>query len=208
MAIRMICYSKHSTLTFFYGGAVKDKIENQHPQDRLMFNLATKDNWSLKKIGEHIGHVSKQRVSQRIHHLRDSPIDPYRAKRPSPEQIVNACDRAYSLQAAAKSLSVSTETLHRILSQYELLIHYKKTWKEKKKRLHRRRLIKILRLIAKKIGHTPTIREINELATKHKDRIPYHTAWTESFGSFRNAHIVAELTPNNRGRNGTKQKAS
>lgn len=174
-----------------------------------MHKLATVDNWPLKQIGEHLGHVTKQRVSQRIHHLQITPIDPYRGKRPSPERIVATCDSSYSVAEAAKKLGISDTMLAKMLRDYELLSKYKLLWKEKKRRLLRRRLIRIMRLIAKHLGRTPDIDTLNIIARKSKGRIPYFTSWVNAFDSFRNAQIAANLTPNNRGRgNHLNKKAS
>ena len=178
---------------------MKDKIENQHPLDRLMHKLATVDKWTLEKIGEHLGHVTKQRVSQRIHHLQITPIDPYRGKRPNPEKIVAICDHTYSVTEAAKRLGISDVMLTKMLREFELLIKYKALWKEKKRRLQERRLIRIMRLIAQHLGRTPDIYTLNAIARESKGRIPYFTAWVSAFGSFRNAQIESGLVPNNRG---------
>lgn len=184
---------------------MKDNIENQHPQDRLMRKLAIEDNWPLTKIGEHLGHVTKQRVSQRIHHLQITPIDPYRGRRPSPEKIVAICDHSYSVTESAKKLGISDTMLAKMLRDYELLSKYKTLWKEKKRRLLERRLIRIMQLIAKHLGRTPDIDTLNAIARESKGRIPYFTSWVNAFGSFRNAQIAADLTPNNRGRQHNKK---
>jgi hypothetical protein len=191
---------------------VSRKITEPHPQDRLIHHLATVDKWSLKRIGQAIGGVTKQRISQRIHHLQGSALDWLRAKRPDPEKLIAVCDNSYSAIEASRKLGIGEGLLSSTLKQLELLQRYKTFWKvrrsERDRKLHKRRLIRIMRLVARHLGHTPSLDEMNFFAKKSKGRIPYHSSWVAAFGSYRNGQIAAGLTPNNRGGGKHTQKAS
>ncbi len=185
-------------------GIVTEKASHiPHPRARLMHYLAIHDGWSLERIGALMGGVSKQRVSQIIHRdVSVSPIDPYRHKF-KVEDVTKMCDASYSLEEAASKLHVTVSCLQGALSRFGLLNTYKQRFREKKRILRMHRLVRLMRFMASKLGHTPSIFEINlfaRLTRKKRKRIPYHTAWTQAFGSMEKAAIAAQLVPNKRGR--------
>lgn len=164
-----------------------------------MFRLATQDNWPLQKIGEVLGHISKQEVSRCIHRLRIMPLNSRRVSRPGIKFLIKACDESASATCAAAKLHIGVELLKNMLREVGFLKTYEEKWIEKRGKLHRRRLCKILRVIAKQYGHTPSISEVNFLACSSNGRIPYHNAWARAFGSFRKGQTAANLEPNDRG---------
>ncbi len=187
-------------------------IIEPHPRDKLMHRLATVENWSLERIGQFFGGMTKQNVSIRIHGLQDHPLDPFRSKRPSIEKLILVCDNSFSMKDSAEKLGIGDVLLRRTLDQLELLQKYKAFWRmrriERGKHLIRRKLIRIMRLVAHNLGHTPSIDELNDFARRSLGRIPFHSCWVTAFGSFRNGQIAAGLIPNNRGGGKYYKKAS
>ncbi len=175
-----------------------------HPVERLMYKLAREDGWTLKRIGQALGHISKQAVSQRIHKIHGAHLNPSRSRFKPPE-VVRACDAARSLTHAARKLHASTEALEHLLSEYGLIFHYRKHWKARYVRLQeylkdrrRRRLIHEYGRMAGTRGRAPSIKEWNNAARTTK-AVPYHSVAVNAFGSWHKFQEAAGFTATKRG---------
>lgn len=175
-----------------------------HPVERLMNKLAREDGWTLERIGQALGHISKQAVSQRIHKIHGAHLNPNRS-RFNPEDVVRACDAARGLAHAARKLHASTQALEHLLSEYGHITHYRKHWATKRRRLlaylkerRRRKLVREYRSMAQALGHTPSIAEWNNAARATK-AVPYHTAAVTAFGSWHEFQEAAGFAATKRG---------
>lgn len=152
---------------------------------------------SMTEIGDQVG-LSRERVRQRLRPYGRKGANPNSV--PSPEDIRKAITQEFSYPQVSRLLGVSIERLMRGIERAGLKDEVEEAfqardvyWAERAREREQRRLIPIIRQIAREVGHTPSQ---SELAIQGV----YHMTLTRAFGSAADAMRAAGLEPNIRGR--------